>query len=90
VEEQEGTQEPQQAPLPGVAGMAQGQPAAGVSPRHAAPAEAEPETGGLPEDGVGVPPEDQPEQPDKLATGGEALEEQQQNPELDDNSGTRP
>jgi hypothetical protein len=48
------------------------------------------ETGGLPEDGVEVPPEDQPAQPDKLATGGEALEEQQQNPDLDDNSGARP
>ena len=68
-----------EAPLPGVAGMAQGQTAAGPQ-----------ETGGLPEDGVGVPPEDQPGQPDKLVTGGEALEEQQQNPELDDNSGARP
>jgi len=81
-------QEPQQAPLPGVAGMAQGQPAAGVEGRHSAPESQE--TGGLPEDGVEVPPQDQPEQPDKLATGGEALEEQQQNPDLDDNSGVRP
>jgi hypothetical protein len=74
--------EEQQAPLPGVAGMAQGQTP--VEPEQAQ------ETGGLPEDGVGVPPDEQPEQPDKLVTGGEALEEQQQNPELDDNSGARP
>jgi hypothetical protein len=33
---------------------------------------------------------EQPEQPDLLVTGGEALAEQQQNPELKDNSGTRP
>jgi hypothetical protein len=72
--------EEQKAPLPGVAGMAQGQ----------TPVEQEQETGGLPEDGVGVPPDEQPAQPDKLVTGGEALEEQQQNPELDDNSGARP
>lgn len=69
--------EPEQAPQPGVAGMAQGQPE-GTEPR------------GLPEDGVEVPPEDQPEQPDKLVTGAGALEEQQKNPELKDNSGTRP
>jgi hypothetical protein len=72
--------EEQQEPLPGVAGMSQGQ----------TPVEPEQETGGLPEDGVEVPPDEQPEQPDKLVTGGEALEEQQQNPELDDNSGARP
>jgi hypothetical protein len=74
--------EEQKAPLPGVAGMAQGQ-----TPVEQ---EQEQETGGLPEDGVEVPPDEQPEQPDKLVTGGEALEEQQQNPELDDNSGARP
>jgi hypothetical protein len=34
--------------------------------------------------------EDKPEQPDNVVTGGEALEEQQQNPDLKDNSGTRP
>ena len=32
--------------------------------------------------------EDKPEQPDLLVTGSEALAEQQQNPELKDNSGT--
>ena len=66
--------------MPGVAGMAQGQD----RPQPEEPSR------GLPEDGVEVPPEHQPEQPDLLATGGEALEEQQQNPELKDNSGTRP
>jgi hypothetical protein len=71
-----------EAPQPGVAGMSQGQTS--VEPEEADT------KGGLPEDGVGVPPEDQPEQPDLLVTGGEALEEQQQNPDLDDNTGARP
>lgn len=44
---------------------------------------------GLPEAGVS-PAEESPEQPDNLATGGEALEEQQQNPDLDDTSGAHP
>lgn len=82
--------EEQQAPQPGVAGMAQGQPDAGVEPQAGPQGESQEVSQGLPEDGVEVPPEDQPEQPDLLATGGEALEEQQQNPELKDNSGARP
>jgi hypothetical protein len=55
-------------PQPGTAGMAQGQPEAGVEPAD----------------------EDKPEQPDNVVTGGEALEEQQQNPDLDDTSGSHP
>jgi hypothetical protein len=55
----------EQEPLPGVAGMAQGQPEAGVEPDDS-----------------------KPEQPDLLVTGAEALEEQQTNPDLKDNSGT--
>jgi hypothetical protein len=54
-------------PLPGTAGMAQGQPDAGIEAQG-----------------------DQPEQPDKLVTGGEALEVQQQDPDLDDTAGARP
>jgi hypothetical protein len=45
---------------------------------------------GQPEAGVEAPDEDMPEQPDNVVTGGEALEEQQRNPDLDDNSGARP
>lgn len=44
---------------------------------------------GQPEAGVDPAPEP-PEQPVKLVTGGEALEEQQQNPDLEDNTGARP
>jgi hypothetical protein len=45
---------------------------------------------GQPGAGVEGEPEDaHPEQPDKLATGGEALEEQQQNPDLDDRGSAR-
>jgi hypothetical protein len=58
---------PQEEPLPGVAGTAQGQPAAGVEPDDSKPG-----------------------QPDNVVTGGEALEEQQQNPDLDDTAGARP
>lgn len=43
---------------------------------------------GQPEAGV-EPPAEPPEQPDRLVTGAEALEEQQKNPELKDNSGHR-
>ena len=60
--------------------------------RHRLPRE-EPGTAstaqGQPEAGI-EPDEDKPEQPDKLVTGAEALEEQQQNPDLDDNNGARP
>jgi hypothetical protein len=59
-------QEPEE-PLPGTAGMAQGQPAADVEPG-----------------------EEKPEQPDELVTGPEVLEEQQQNPDLKDNTGGHP
>jgi hypothetical protein len=46
---------------------------------------------GQPGAGVeGEPEGAHPEQPDNVVTGGEALEEQQQNPDLDDNSGARP
>jgi hypothetical protein len=45
---------------------------------------------GQPEAGVEPPDAGRPEQPDNLVTGGEALEEQQRNPDLDDNSGARP
>jgi hypothetical protein len=40
--------------------------------------------------GVVDEPAAPPEQPDNLVTGADALEEQQKNPELDDNSGARP
>jgi hypothetical protein len=40
---------------------------------------------------AGVEPDDsKPEQPDNVVAGGEALEEQQRNPDLDDSSGARP
>lgn len=46
---------------------------------------------GQPGAGVeGEPGDAHPEQPDKLVTGGEALEEQQQNPDLDDTAGGHP
>lgn len=45
---------------------------------------------GQPEAGVEPPEQDKPEQAAKLATGAEALEEQQQNPDLDDNTGAHP
>jgi hypothetical protein len=57
--------------------------------------EAEPQPGtagtaqGQPEAGVD-PAEEKPEQPDNLVTGGEALEEQQKNPDLKDNAGGHP
>jgi len=71
---------PPAEPQPGVAGMAQGQPAAGIEPQgqsDAADAAAE---------GFSEP---KPEQAGKLATGAEALEEQQKNPDLKDNTGNR-
>lgn len=45
---------------------------------------------GQPEAGVDAPDEEKAEQADNVVTGGEALEEQQQNPDLDDTSGARP
>jgi hypothetical protein len=44
---------------------------------------------GQPEAGI-EPDESKPEQPGNVVTGGEALEEQQQNPDLDDTSGAHP
>ena len=66
------------APAPGIAGMAQGQRDAGIAP---VPQPAPPEP---------AEPEEDPPAPGILASGAEALEEQQKNPELKDNSGTRP
>jgi hypothetical protein len=74
---------PQGEPLPGIAGMAQGQQEPepdDVAQNHSDAADALAE-------GFS---EDKPEQPDLLVTGGEALAEQQRNPELKDNSGARP
>lgn len=58
--------------------------------------EAEPQPGtaamaqGQPEAGVeGEPDNAHPEQPDNVVTGGEALEEQQRNPDLDDRGSAR-
>jgi hypothetical protein len=46
---------------------------------------------GQPGAGVEGEPEDaHPGQPDRLVTGGEALEVQQQDPELDDSAGSHP
>jgi hypothetical protein len=56
--------EPQE-PQPGVAGMAQGQPAAGVEP-------------------------DEHEDLEGPVTGGEVIAENQQNPDLPDNTGAHP
>lgn len=39
---------------------------------------------------AGEPGDAHPEQAGNVVTGGEALEEQQQNPDLDDTSGARP
>jgi hypothetical protein len=44
---------------------------------------------GQPDAGVEAPDEDKPEQPDNVVTGGEALEEQQQNPDLEDKGTNR-
>ena len=44
---------------------------------------------GQPGAGIEPPDAEKPEQPDKLVTGAEALEEQQQNPELDDRGSAR-
>jgi hypothetical protein len=44
---------------------------------------------GQPEAGVD-PAEEKPEQPDNAVTGGEALEEQQKNPDLKDSAGAHP
>lgn len=63
--------------------------------KHGEPAE-EPLPGtaamgqGQPGAGVDAPDEDKPEQADNVVTGGEALEAQQQDPELDDTSGAHP
>jgi hypothetical protein len=59
-------EEPPAVPLPGTAGMAQGQPDAGIEPAEF------------------------PEQPDGPVTGGEVLEEQQKNPDLEDSTGAHP
>lgn len=59
-------EKPPEEPLPGVAGTAQGQPAAGVEP---------------------------PEEHEDLegpVTGGEVIAENQQNPDLPDNTGAHP
>jgi hypothetical protein len=69
-------------PQPGTAAMAQGQQDAGVEP-----------SGGVPEpqvDPQAKPQGDPQDVPlaDRMATGAGALEEQQTNPELKDNSGT--
>lgn len=46
---------------------------------------------GQPDAGVeGEPGDAHPEQADALVTGGEALEEQQRNPDLDDTGGAHP
>jgi hypothetical protein len=66
------------APAPGIAGMAQGQRDAGIEP---VPQPGPPEA---------AEPEGDPRPPGIRATGAEALEEQQKNPGLKDNSGTRP
>ena len=44
---------------------------------------------GQPGAGVEAPDEDMPEQPDRLVTGQDALEEQQKNPGLDDKGTAR-
>ena len=44
---------------------------------------------GQPGAGIEPPDKDKPEQPDLLVTGGEALEEQQQNPDLEDRGSAR-
>jgi len=56
------------------------------------PDEALPGVAGMAQGQQGVvdEPVDPPEQPDKLVTGADALEEQQKNPDLKDNSGARP
>jgi hypothetical protein len=59
------------------------EPAAEPQPGTAAMAQGQPDAGIEPAD------DDKPEQPDKLVTGAEALEEQQQNPDLKDNTGNR-
>jgi hypothetical protein len=66
------------APAPGIAGMAQGQRDAGIEPVP------------QPEPPEAAEPEEDPRPPGITATGAEALEEQQKNPELEDSSGTRP
>ena len=61
------------------------------SKKKAEPEEALPGTAGMgqgqPGAGVDAPDKDMPEQADALATGGEALLEQQTNPDLKDNNG---
>jgi hypothetical protein len=59
--------EEREQPQPGTAGMAQGQPGAGVEPA--------------------TPAASQPEGP---VTGGEVLERQQQDPDLEDTAGAHP
>jgi hypothetical protein len=79
-----------EAPQPGVASMAQGQPAAGVEPAEGVPgavAQHHSDAADALAEGASA---EKPEQPDLLVTGGEALEEQQKNPDLKDNTGTRP
>jgi len=80
---------PEEEPQPGVAAMAQGQPGAGVEPADEVPGAAQNHSEAADALAEGASAE-KPEQPDLLVTGGEALAEQQQNPKLKDNSGTRP